>query len=129
MIRRYRDSDFDAVRDLLRAEGWGGRADDPDRLRRIIAAATRAVVAEVEGQVVGFGRCITDDVSNGYLSMLIVDASHRRQGLGTAIVEALTGDDESLTWVLRAGHPGSERFWEGIGFRRSEIAFERQRRR
>ena len=129
MIRVYRDEDFDTVRSLLRSEGWGGRADDPERLRQIVDAASRAVVAEVDGEVVGFGRCITDDVSNGYPSMLVVDTVHRRQGLGTAIVEALMGDDDSLTWVLRAGHPGSERFWEGIGFTRSSIAFERPRRR
>jgi len=45
------------------------------------------------------------------------------------IVDALMGDDDRLTWVLRAGHPGSDGFWEAIGFRRSEIAFERQRSR
>lgn len=128
MIRAFRPEDLEPVQALLAAEGWGRRAQDPTRLRQIVEAATRALVVEVDGQVVGFGRCVTDAVSNGYLSMVVVDASHRRRGLGRELVDALTGSDPALTWVLRAGHPGSEPFWEALGFRRSAIAFERQRR-
>jgi ribosomal protein S18 acetylase RimI-like enzyme len=129
VIRDYDSADFGAVRAMLVAAGWGGRAEDPDRLRRIIDAATRAVVAVADEEVVGFARCLSDGVSDGYLSMVIVAPSHRRRGLGTALVTELIGEDDRLTWVLRAGHPGSEGFWSGIGFRRSEIAFERPRRR
>lgn len=121
--------DFPGIRSLLQAEGWGARADDSERLRRIVEASTRAVVAESNGVIVGFGRCVADDVSNGYLSMLVVDPRHRRRGIGRAIVAALIGDDPGVTWVLRAGHPESDRFWEGVGFRRSEIAYEKVRRR
>lgn len=128
MIRPFHDDDFEAVRGLLLADGWGRRANSEDRLRLIIRSATRAVVAEIEGRVVGFGRCVTDDVSNGYLSMVVVDSDHRRRGIGTAIVETLMGSSDDLTWMLRAGHPGSEAFWAGVGFDRSTIAFERPRR-
>ena len=128
MIRSYRPGDLDAVRFLLMAEGWSGRAENRELLSRVIESATRAVVADVDQQVVGFGRCVTDGTSNGYLSMVVVEASHRRQGIGRSIVEALMGDAAGLTWVLRAGHPGSESFWEAIGFRRSRITYERPRR-
>ena len=70
---------------------------------------------------------MTDDTSNGYLSMIVVAAHQRRRGIGRSIVEALTGDDPRITWVLRAGHPGSGGFWEALGFLRSEIAYERVR--
>jgi GNAT superfamily N-acetyltransferase len=112
---------------LLLDEGWGSRAEDATRLERVIATATRAIVAEVEGEIVGFGRCISDDESNGYLSMLVVEPTHRRRGIGRLIVESLMGDDPGMTWMLRAGRPGSERFWEAVGFRRSRTAFERPR--
>ncbi len=128
MIRAYAPSDLDRVRELLVAEGWGARAEDAERLRRIIEHATSAVVAEVDGRVVGFGRCLTDGVSNGYISMLVVDPEHRRRGIGRALVEALIPDDPTLSWVLRAGRTGSEKFWEAMGFRKSEIAYERPRR-
>lgn len=127
MIRSARSDDVAAISALLVAEGWGARAE-PDRLVEAIDAATRAVVAEENGEIVGFGRCITDDVSNGYLSMVMVAPARRHRGIGTAIVDALTGEDPRITWVLRAGHRGSDGFWEAIGFRRSEIAYERLRR-
>ena len=126
MIRPATDDDVAAISSLLRTEGWGPRAE-PDRLASAVASATRAVVADIEGEVVGFGRCVSDDTSNGYLSMLVVASHHRRRGIGRSIVEALTGDDPRITWVLRAGHPGSDGFWEALGFRRSEIAYERVR--
>ena len=126
MLRSARPGDVDGVSALLLAEGWGSRAE-PERLDEAIAAATRSVVAEIDGEVVGFGRCVTDDVSNGYLSMVVVAPEHRGEGIGRAIVETLTGDDPRITWVLRAGHPGSDGFWEAMGFRRSAVAYERVR--
>ena len=113
---------------MLQAEGWGGRTDTR-RLEEIIGAADRTVVAVQDGRVIGFGRAVTDGVSNGYLSMVVVHPERRRRGIGRAVVERLVGDDDRLTWVLRAGHPGSDRFWSAVGFTRSEIAFERPRRR
>ena len=129
VIRAATPADLPGIGALLEAEGWGERVQNRDRLALAVSTATRAVVAEIGGAIVGFGRCITDDVSNGYLSMLVVAPAHRLRGIGRRIVDALTGDDDRITWVLRAGHPGSDRFWDAIGFRRSEIAFERVRRR
>lgn len=127
MIRDWEPSDLEGVRTLLIKEGWGHRAEDPVTLERVIASATRASVAEVDGAIVGFGRCITDATSNGYLSMIVVAGNHRRRGIGTAIVASLTGSDRNITWVLRAGREGTERFWESVGFQRSAVAFEMRR--
>ena len=83
--------------------------------------------ADEDGEVVGFGRCVTDDTSNGYLSMVVVDPRHRRRGMGRALVAAMTGDDPQITWLLQAGREGSDRFWEGLGFRRFATAYKRVR--
>lgn len=127
MIRSFRSDDLEPVRALLLGSGWRGRAEDPERLGAIIDAATTALVAEVDGIVVGFVRAVTDGVSNGYVSMLVVSPEHRRRGIGRALVSTLIGDDTRITWVLRAGIAESVPFWEAMGFRRSEIAFERPR--
>ncbi len=129
MIRPWTPGDTDAVQGLLLADGRGERVRDSVRLKRTISSSTRAVVAEEDGQVVGFGRCVTDDASNGYLSLLVVDPAHRRRGIGSSIVSALMGSNPEITWVLRAGTPGSAPFWESLGFVRSEITYERVRDR
>lgn len=78
-------------------------------------------------QIVGFARGITDGISNGYLSMVVVDGQHRRTGIGRALVEHVMGDNRDITWVLRAGREGAEAFFASLGFETSMIAMERLR--
>jgi GNAT superfamily N-acetyltransferase len=72
-------------------------------------------------------RAITDGVSNGYIGLTAVAPTHRRQGIGR-MVEQLLGNDDQITWVLRAGRDGAKEFWERVGFVTSTIAMERVRR-
>lgn len=94
----------------------------------MIHNSQRVAVALLGEQIVGFARAITDEVSNGYLSMVVVDDQHRRKGIGRALVEYVMGDNPDITWVLRAGREGAEAFFAGLGFQTSVIAMERQRR-
>jgi predicted N-acetyltransferase YhbS len=126
-LRAIRPEDYEAVRGFLAESGWRQRVRDPTRFRRMMEQANRAIVA-CDGQlVVGFARALCDDSANGYISMVAVAADRRGQGIGRKLIEHLLGDDENITWVLRAGH-GSEGFWEKMGFRRSAVAMERVRK-
>jgi len=122
-------SDYDAVRQLLAVEGWERRVRDSVRFAKMMERAGRTVVAFDGERVVGFVRALCDGVSNGYISMLVVAADRRGQGIGREMVRRLmAGDeDENVTWVLRAGR-GSRGFWEKLGFTPSEWAMEKTRR-
>jgi ribosomal protein S18 acetylase RimI-like enzyme len=118
--------DYEAVRQFLTKVGWQHRVSDPEKFRRMMAKTDRIVVAWDGTQVVGFARALCDGVSNGYISMVGVSAEHRGKGIGRKLVENLIGNDVHITWILRAG-PGSEGFWEKMGFKGSEVAMERVR--
>ena len=126
-VRDHRASDIAAIRELLMANEWAHRVGSVERLAQLLAASQRSAVAVKGGDIVGFARGITDGLSNGYLSMVVVDASYRRQGIGKALVNHIVGDTPGITWVLRAERQGAHEFFAKLGFRPSSSAMERPR--
>jgi ribosomal protein S18 acetylase RimI-like enzyme len=91
LIRPIQSSEFDAAYHLLRSNGWGHRLGTLASFVDLLRASQRVIVAiDAAGQVVGLVRALTDGLSNGYLSMVVVAPGHRRQGVGRALVAAAT---------------------------------------
>ena len=126
-IRAIQPSEIEPARRLLAANGWAKRVADAAQFQLLVARSQRALVAVDNGEVIGFARALCDDISNGYLAMLVVAQSHRRRGIGQALVKAVMGEDRGITWVLRAGREGVAPFYEKLGFVRSDVAMERPR--
>ena len=127
-VRSVVPSDLDAIHRLLLTNGWAHRIGTVEDLGRLVSASQRSLVAVENDEVMGFARAITDGISNGYLSMVVVAEPFRRQGIGQALVESLIGSEPNITWVLRAGREGATEFFAELGFSVSTIAMERPRR-
>jgi ribosomal protein S18 acetylase RimI-like enzyme len=108
-VRDLAPSEVASARRFLSLHGWKDRVADADSFAKLIANSQRTAVALAEGQIIGFARAITDGVSNGYISMVVVSPSHRRQGIGRALVEHLMQGNRGMT------------------FRNSSVAMERER--
>src|SRR5277367_642350 len=114
-VRSIQPSELEAAQRLLLKNGFEGeRLTDVERFRELISRSQRALVAVEAGEVIGFARAICDELSNGYLSMLVVAEQHRGRGVGTALVKAVVGEDRRIGWMLRAARPGVASFYEKL---------------
>ena len=127
-IRNLQAAEIEPVRQFLAANGWAHRVGTAEDFATLVENSQRAAVAFVEQEIVGFARGITDGLSNGYLSMVVVSPAHRRQGIGRALVGHVMGSNPNITWVLRAGRVGAFAFFSTLGFSVSTVAMERERR-
>lgn len=128
-VRDLLPAETQSVRQFLGEHGWGHRTGSTEHFALLIKNSQRTAVAVRGEQIIGFARGISDGLSNGYLSMVVVDDQHRREGIGRALVEHIMGDNPDITWVLRAGREGAEAFFASLGFETSVIAMERPRRK
>jgi predicted N-acetyltransferase YhbS len=125
-FRPITPADYESVRQFLSEAGWPHRVSDAEQFNKMLANTNRTVVAVEGTRIVGFARALCDEVSNGYISMVAVAPDRRGRGIGRELIRRLTHDDDTITWVLRAGR-GSGGFWEKVGFKSSDIAMEKIR--
>lgn len=128
-VRKIQPEEFEQARLLLAANDWGPRVQDPEVFGQLVARSHVALVAVEDDVVIGFLRAISDGIFNGYISMVVVASEFRGRGIGSALVRQAMGDDDRMTWVLRAGRTGVSAFYEKLGFSHSEVAMERPGRR
>jgi ribosomal protein S18 acetylase RimI-like enzyme len=126
-IHRIEPPQIQAAFELLAAHGWAHRLADLTHFAQLVAASQIAEVAVADGRVIGFVRGITDGLSNGYLSMVVVAPQHRGRGIGRQMVEHAVAPYPSVTWVLRAAREGANGFFAQLGFTPSTVAMERPR--
>jgi len=71
-----------------------------------------------EGRLVGFGRSISDGVSDAYIQDVAVHESFRNSGLGTGIVKAILNELQArrIKWIGLISTPGSAAFYRRLGF-------------
>ena len=87
-VRPFRERDAERAARLFRDTVFRvNRADYADDVNAWVARfrAHRAFAAEKDGVFLGFG----DIAEDGYLDRLFVHAEHQREGVGTALLEAL----------------------------------------
>ena len=132
-IRPFASADLQGAFSLLSTQGWAHRVHDALALLQLIEASQRVVVATADGpagqagQIIGFARAISDGLSNGYISMVVVAPVHRGQGIGRQLVQALMVGGPGISWMLRASRSQAPEFFAKLGFVPATDAMARPR--
>jgi len=105
---------------LYEAGGWWKESEAWRRVipRMIEGSFAFMVARESEGSIVGMGRAISDGVSDAYIQDVVVLRSHRGQGIGAELVRRLAEHcaGQGISWVGLVAEPGTQPFYERIGF-------------
>ncbi len=111
----------EAVVELYRAGGWW--REDP-AWRAVIPAMIRGsfcflLAREPGGGIVGMGRAISDRVSDAYIQDVVVLPGYRGRGIGREIVRRLADRcvAAGISWIGLVAEPGTQPFYEPLGFR------------
>jgi ribosomal protein S18 acetylase RimI-like enzyme len=102
-----------AKADLAADDFDNGRS--PAALRRSFEQSQHVAIAWDGGRVVGMARLLSDGVCNAYLLDVWTASSHRRLGVGRAMVEALSEAVPGQHVGLQTDD--AQAFYESLGFR------------
>ncbi|MGZ8695873.1 MAG: GNAT family N-acetyltransferase [Gaiellaceae bacterium] len=134
LIRDARARDADAVARLLGQLGYPAEpAAIVSRLERLAIVGDRVIVADVGEEVVGLAHlqvtpAIEYDRPAAKIGALIVDDSHRGEGIGRALVEALEAEARARGCVLlflttSARRKDAHEFYRRVGLEETGTRF------
>lgn len=94
-------------------------ADGESEWIRDIPAASSCFAAAFDGEkMIGFGRALSDNISDAYIQDIAVLTRYRGQSIGSGIVSALTATltKRGVDWIGLIAVPGAESFYKKLGF-------------
>ncbi|HOB54128.1 MAG TPA: GNAT family N-acetyltransferase [Acidobacteriota bacterium] len=109
----------EAVVNLYREGGWWDERWSRKAIPAMIRGSFAFLVArDAAGAAVGMGRAISDGASDAYIQDVVVHRALRGRGIGAEIVRRLTAHCRSrgLDWIGLVAEPGTEAFYERLGF-------------
>ena len=112
------DSSLRQIVDLYRAAGWWWEEGEHlDFALKLIRGSFCFYVAELDREIVGIGRAISDGVSDAYIQDVTVVRDLRGQGIGTAILRSIIADlrRQNIDWIGLIAEQGSHPFYEKLG--------------
>ncbi|MDO8148811.1 MULTISPECIES: GNAT family N-acetyltransferase [unclassified Isoptericola] len=111
--------DTDWIHGILSGTFWA-RGRTRATMDAAIAASRNYGMYAADSTQVAYARAVTDGVTFAWVADVIVDPAHRRQGLGTQIVDGLMADLESLGLkrVLLKASPEGQELYRRAGFDR-----------
>ena len=95
------------------------------RIEKMLANADIIVTARDAGRIIGVSRCVTDFAFCCYCSDLAVDKAYQGRGVGKRLLDESARAAGDFAHFILLAAPGAVSYYEHIGMRRLDIAFDR----
>ena len=90
---------------------------EPDAHKKSFENSHVTVFIRREGQLIGFGRAISDGVFQTAIYDVVILPEYQAQGIGAIIIKTIMGKLSDCNFILYAA-PGKEGFYQTLGFRK-----------
>jgi GNAT superfamily N-acetyltransferase len=95
------------------------------RIEKMLANADIIVTARDAGRIIGVSRCVSDFAFCCYCSDLAVDKAYQGRGVGKRLLDESANAAGDYAHFILLAAPGAVSYYEHIGMRRLDIAFDR----
>jgi len=108
--------DLVEIHRFLSGESYWARDRDRATTTRLVRGATRVVGAYHAGDMIGFARCLSDEVTVAWIGDVFVAAAFRGRGIGHDVVAHLIEGStfSHVRWLL--GTADAHSFYAKLGF-------------
>ena len=107
--------DWNFVPETLKRVGMSH--DEPEKHRKAFENSDVVVFIRHEGQLIGFGRALSDGVFQAAIYDVAVVPEYQAKGIGTIIVRTIMEKFPGCNFILYAAI-GKEGFYQKLGFRK-----------
>ncbi|MBB6455076.1 putative N-acetyltransferase YhbS [Salirhabdus euzebyi] len=115
-IRDYEEKYFADIQQLNKEEGWSNLVKHDEETRLAWENSNVTMVAEVENNIVGYIRGLTDGAVTLYICELLIKKSYRGIGIGQALLNACHNRYPKTRMEMLAS-TSSETYYKQLGFR------------
>jgi ribosomal protein S18 acetylase RimI-like enzyme len=118
----YKQSEIDwtALSELYRLAPLGDKT--PSELQLVFSNSRYKCFVLDDGSLIGAGRAVADGIDCSYLCDIAVHPQFQGRGLGREITMKLTELSAAHKKIILYANPGTESFYEKLGFRRMKTA-------
>lgn len=117
-IREYKNYNEQEILNLYTSVGWTAYTDNPASLRAGFENSLLTLAAYEGDTLLGVIRTVGDGQTIVYIQDILVLPEHQRQGIGTALVQAVLDRFREVRQIILTtdNTPKTIAFYESLGF-------------
>ena len=115
---------IDSYKALHQTTGWNAKGQYTyEQLYKAICNRWFSTSIYDEGNLIGYGRIISDGIYQTFICDVMVHPDYQRKGVGTMVMDALLEQcqKENIKWVQLFCAKGKQPFYQKLGFKEREI--------